>query len=296
MKTFAIICSWTGLGLLAITRAEPPVASDATRLISVGSAVTETVYALHGEKNLVGVDTSSLYPADATKLPQVGYERALAAEGVLSLHPTLIIASSESGPPNVLEQIKSAGTPLLIVPAEHSVAGAKKKIELIAAALHKEEAGRQLITKIDGDLQPVSAILAASAEKPRVLFIYARGAGTLNVAGQETAADGMIQLAGGVNAVDGYKGYRPLTPEAAVTARPDVILLTTRGLESAGGKEGLLNSPGLALTPAGKSGQIVVIDDVLLLSFGPRTGQAVAELAKALHAGKEIGVAAGKDH
>lgn len=296
MKKILFLASgWmlVGAGWLTVARAEP-AAPDTSRLVTVGSAITETVYALQGEKNLVGVDTSSFYPPEARKLPQVGYERMLAAEGVLSLKPTLIIASAESGPPTVIEQIKSAGTPLLIIPAEHSVAGAKKKIELIAAALHTEPLGQQLIAKIDADLQPAQAILAENKDKPRVLFIYARGGGTLNVAGQATAADAMIQLAGGVNAIQGFNGYRPLTPEAAVTAKPDVILLTERGLASAGGKDGLLKYPGLALTPAGKSDHIAVLDDVLLLSFGPRTGQAVSELAKALHAQPETGVAAGK--
>jgi iron complex transport system substrate-binding protein len=93
----------------------------------------------------------------------------------------------------------------------------------------------------------------------------------------------MIALGGGVNAVAGYEGYKPLTPEALAAANADVILMTTRGLESLGGKPGLLAQPGVALTPAGKAGNIVALDDELLLGFGPRLGQGVLALAVALH-------------
>jgi iron complex transport system substrate-binding protein len=103
-----------------------------------------------------------------------------------------------------------------------------------------------------------------------VLFIYARGGGVMNVAGRGTAADSIIALAGGANAVQGYDGYKPLTAEAAAMAAPDFILVTSRGLESSGGVDALLTQPGLSLTPAGKDKQVIVMDDLLLLGCGPR--------------------------
>ena len=116
-----------------------------------------------------------------------------------------------------------------------------------------------------------------------MLFLYARGAATLNVSGHGTAADAMISLAGAQNAVTGYEGYKPLTAEAAVAAAPDYILMMSRGVDSVGGKDAVLSQPGLALTPAGQKKRVVAIDDLLLLGFGPRTGAALPELARALH-------------
>ncbi|MEO0603960.1 MAG: ABC transporter substrate-binding protein, partial [Myxococcota bacterium] len=137
---------------------------------------------------------------------------------------------------------------------------------------------KQLLADIDISMGK----LAKPDPAPRVVFIYARGGGTLNVAGLDTGAGRMVELAGGVNAVTGYTGYKPLTAESLVLAKPDVLLLTSRGLESLGGTEGLLAQPGVSLTPAGQNRRIVVLDDLLLLGFGPRVGEGVVELAKRL--------------
>ena len=115
-----------------------------------------------------------------------------------------------------------------------------------------------------------------------MLFVYARGPSTLLVGGGGTAADAMIRLAGGTNAASGFDGYKPLTAEAAVAAAPQVILVTTSGLESVGGTDGLLDLPGLALTPAGKARRVVAMDDLYLLGFGPRVAGAMAALADQL--------------
>ena len=104
----------------------------------------------------------------------------------------------------------------------------------------------------------------------------------MNVAGQETSADAMIRLAGAQNAIQGYTGYKPLTPEAALAAQPDVILFTTGGLEASGGVQGVLSNTGLSLTPAGKSGAVAAVDDLLLLGFGPRLGLAISTLSQAI--------------
>ena len=120
------------------------------------------------------------------------------------------------------------------------------------------------------------------ATPPKVLFIYARGAGTQNVAGTDTAANAMIELAGGVNAVSEYTGYKPMNAEAIITASPDYILFTARGLESIGGVEAAAALNGIAQTPAGMNKKIIAIDDLMLLGFGPRTSQGAIELSKAI--------------
>ncbi|GAB5519313.1 MAG: hemin ABC transporter substrate-binding protein [Rhodothermales bacterium] len=256
------------------------LAQDPPRLVALGGSVTEIVYALgHGDQ-LVGVDASSVYPADALVQPQLGYFRQTSAEGVLSLAPTQVLAIASSGPPTALKQIEATGTPVVMVTDETSVAGAKTKIRTIAEALGATDAGEALIAQLDTDL---AALPTPSGTAPKVLFIYARGGGTLNVSGTETAAHSMIELAGGINAVTSYEGYRPLTAEAVVAAAPDVILVLDRGLATMGGIDGLLKQPGLALTPAGQARRIVSMDDTLFLSFGPRLGQAVRELHRRLY-------------
>lgn len=252
------------------------------RVVSAGGGVTEIVYALGAESQLVGVDTSSVYPEEATSLPQVGYARALSAEGLLSLSPSLLLCYEEAGPPATLQQIEDAGVRIVKLPSEPDADNLELRIHTIAEALGASEKAPALVTKVRMELQ--EALNTRSALSPRVLFIYARAGGILNVSGTDTHADAMIRLAGGKNAVEGFKGYKPLTAEAAVVASPDVILVTSRGLEDAGGKEALLQHPGLARTPAAKAGRVVVMDDLLLLGFGPRLGQAVRELTRLIQA------------
>lgn len=256
----------------------------AARIVSVGGAVTEIVYRLGAGDQLVGVDTSSIYPEAATELPQVGYQRRLSVEGVLSLNPTLILLSVEAGPPDAVALLKSAGVRMVHVPAEHTVAGAQEKIRVTARALDREAEGEAMVNAISSDIEAVRERLRSIAAKPKVLFIYARGQGAMSVSGTQTSADAMIALAGGVNAVTGYEGFKPLTSEALVAAAPDWVLIPERGLESVGGLERLLQVPGLALTPAGQARRVVAMDDLYLLGFGPRVGQAVTTLAQHLHA------------
>lgn len=254
------------------------------RIVSAAGSITETLWALGAQGDLVAVDVSSVYPAEAAKLPQIGYARRLSAEGILSMNPTLVLATEDAGPPEVMKQLESAGTKVVPFGTGHTPEATVERIVKIGDAINRPAEAKKLAATVKAEVDAAKALVAGSSEKPRVMFIYARGGGTMNVSGTGTAADAMIALAGGVNAVTGYANYKPLTAEGAVEAAPDVILVTTRGLESAGGIEGLLKQPGLSLTPAGKAGRVVAMDDLYLLGFGPRLGQATKELFEKLHA------------
>lgn len=251
---------------------------DPARIITLSGGVTETVHALGLGDRIVGVDSGSRYPEAATKVAQLGYHRQLSAEGVLSLTPDLVIATEDTGPPSTVEQLKAADVPVVILPATPSIQGARTRIELAATLLDRPDAGARILASIDEDL----ASLSEAGEGPRVVFVYARGGGVMNIAGTRTAAHSMIEAAGAIQAIDSYSGYRPLTPEALVAAAPEVIVFTTGGLQAAGGIDAVLKMPGVALTPAGKARRIIALDDLLLLGLGPRTGEAATALAQAL--------------
>jgi iron complex transport system substrate-binding protein len=258
-------------------------AENSPRVVSGGAAITETIYALGAQGCLVAVDTSSTYPEAARKLPQVGYARQLAAEGILSMGPTLVLVNDDAGPPAVLSQIERAGVRIVKLPSDHTPEAAEERIREIGNALGRTAEALRLIAELRADLQLAEVRVKSVGSRPSVLFIYARGGGTVNVAGRETAANSIINLAGGVNAIRDYDGYKPLTAEGAVGAAPDFILMTSRGLESSGGVDELLKLPGLDLTPAGKAKRVIAMEDTLLLSFGPRLGQAAKELCDKLH-------------
>ncbi|MBX2799623.1 MAG: ABC transporter substrate-binding protein [Myxococcales bacterium] len=253
-------------------------ATETTRLVTLGGGVTESVHALGAGDQIVGVDATSLYPPSVQHLPKVGYFRQLSSEGLLAMRPELIVATTAAGPPEVLDQVRAAGIPVALLPDEGSVDGASRRLRMLGGLLDEAERAEALIESIEESV----AAVKPRRERPEVLFIYARGAGTVQVAGSETTGSEMIRLAGGTNAVTTWTGYKPLTAEGIIAANPDVILLTERGLASIGGLQGVLQQPGVALTEAGKRQRVVSLDDLLLLGFGPRTGEAVAALADAL--------------
>ncbi|MDM0013777.1 ABC transporter substrate-binding protein [Variovorax sp. J22P168] len=272
------------LGASALAACAWPATGQGTaapRLVTVSGAITEVVYALGAESQLVGTDTTSIYPAAALRTPKVGYMRQLSAEGLLSLKPDAVIATTESGPPVVLDQLRSAGVKLELVEADHSWGEVQRKVAAVGRAAAREQQARELMAKLDAEWaavqQRVAAHAATGARKPRVLFVLSHSASP-QVAGEKTAADAVIRLAGGVNCMSGFNGYRPMTAEAMASAAPDIILTSTQSIEAHGGVEKFWQRPELALTPAFKKRALVTQDAVLLLGFGPRMPQSIGEL------------------
>ncbi|TSD60915.1 ABC transporter substrate-binding protein [Variovorax sp. KBS0712] len=248
------------------------------RLVTVSGAITEVVYALGAEGQLVGTDTTSLFPAAARATPKVGYMRQLSAEGLLSLKPDAIIATNESGPTVVLDQIRTAGVKVEIIEADHTWAEVQRKVQAVGRAAAKEAQARELQARLDAEwAQVLQRIGGAKGRKPKVLFVLSHSANP-QVSGEKTAAHAVIGFAGGVNALGGFHGYRPMTAEAMASAAPDIILTSTQSIEAHGGVERFWQRPELALTPAYKKRALITQDALLLLGFGPRLPAAIGEL------------------
>ena len=256
---------------------ETPVteaAAPAHKIVSLNGAITEIVSALGHEKELVGVDVTSTYPESVKQTAKdLGHVSSISIESVIALQPTMILATAKDLTPDLIAKIKSAGIEAHIFEQTISETGTKELIKEVAGVLHNTEY-KALQDKIDTDLKGVQALKS----KPKVLFIYARGAGTLMVAGKNTPVEKMIALAGGENATLSFEDYKPLTPEAVIQGNPDVILMFTSGLGSLGGPAGVLKIPGIDKTKAGKNKRIIAMDGGLLSGFGPRLGEAAKEL------------------
>ena len=267
------------LTLLVLTAGLVQAQTTPPRIVSLDGTVSEILSDLGLENRLVGVDVTSTYPASLTKLPKVGHNRTISAEGVLAQQPTLVLTTEKAGAKaDVLDQIRSAGVQVVSFRQEFSVEGTKKLINDVAAACRVPSKAKVLTRRVDTDVAKVQR----ATGKPKVLFIYARGTGTMLVAGTGTPVDKMIELAGGQNATPQFADFKPLTTEALVAADPDVILLFNSGLESLGGPTGLLSVPGVAQTKAGKNRRFVTMDGHLLTGFTPRLGKALSELAKGI--------------
>ncbi|MDO9438983.1 hemin ABC transporter substrate-binding protein [Hydrogenophaga sp.] len=257
-------------------------AADAPRLISVGGGITEVVYALGAQDQLVGTDTTSLYPAAALATPKVGYMRQLSAEGLLALRPNALIAGTDAGPPVVLDQLRSAGVRVELINADHTWDELRRKVSAVGRAANREAAARELQARLDARWQAVGArVRSAKGPGPKILFVLSH-TGSPMVSGEQTAADSVIRFIGARNALGGFKGYRPMTAEAMAQAAPDVILTTTQGIEAIGGEAAFWQRPELALTPAyarrSAANALVHLDALELLGFGPRLPDVVERL------------------
>lgn len=275
-------------GLVRAAAPNPATASaDRRRLVSVGGGVTEMVYALGAQGLLVGTDTTSLYPAAAQATPKVGYLRQLSAEGLLSLRPHALVAAGDAGPPVVIDQLRRAGVQVELVPADHTWEEVRRKVDAVGRAAAREAAAQALRGELDAQWQAVQArVNARQGTRPRVLFVLSHTGSPL-VSGEGTAAHAVLTMAGARNALSGFQGYRPMTAESMAMAAPDVVLMTTQGVEALGGEARLWQRPDLALTPAYRRrerGGLLHWDALALLGFGPRHPQTVAQLHERLGA------------
>lgn len=255
--------------------------SGPQRIVSIGGDITEIVFALGLGESVVAVDSTSHYPAEeVAKRKNVGYMRALSTEGVLSVDPTLIIASGESGPPEVVQALKASTIPYVEVEAEDSPEGIARKIAIVARTLGKDAEGEKLAASVKAGFEAVAAERAKVAKPARVLFILSLQGGRAMVAGTRTPADAIFKLAGAENAAAAIEGFKPLNDEAALTAAPDVIVAMLRSDRANAGKltQEISAMKGLGESPAAKSGRIIEVDGSYTLQFGPRAASAATDL------------------
>jgi iron complex transport system substrate-binding protein len=279
----ALALGWLGVFAALSARSGEAPSIDSSRIVSIGGAVTETIYALGLKDRIVGVDTTSLYPPEALKrAPNVGYMRALSAEGILSLKPSWVIAIDGSGPPAALKLVSDAGVPLTMVHDEPSPEGVAAKIETIGKLLGAEEKAVALADETRARFALVEHMRPQTTKPPRVLFILSLQNGRPMVGGRGTAADAIIRLAGGANAADAIDGYKPMTDEGMIAAAPDVILKMNNG-NMVGASDEIFSLPAFAATPAAAKRALIGMDGLYLLGFGPRSPDAARDLMAALY-------------
>ncbi len=278
---FSLKKSVIALGIAACLSTSALAEGGPQRVVSIGGAVTEIVFALGEADRLVARDTTSNHPAEATALPDVGYIRALSAEGVLSVNPDHIISETGAGPMETIELLREASVPIVEVNNGFTREDINEKIKMVADTLGVPEKGAALAAKVDTEIAAAVARVDTS-NRPKVIFVLSTAGGRVMAAGENTSADAIITLSGGQNALSGFEGFKPVTDEAIVTSGAEVILMMDRGGDHDASLEQLREHQSLKLTPAAQSGTVVRMDGMLLLGFSVRTGEAVSRLAAAL--------------
>lgn len=280
-------------GLVACNRFGNPATSGAggERIVVIAQAYTDILWALGAQEHVVAVDFSSTYPPEVKKLPTVGYHRALSAEGILSLKPTLVLHDNNIGPPQVVDQLQSLGIPMKSFAAKNdSIEGTEALIREMGAFFHQETRAEELCEKLDADMTRAQAEVRRYTDHPRVVVIHfgrasnvyllvgARGEGDAGAAGR------MVEWAGGEMAVTSQGMQRLTSPEVVAQANPDVVLMTDFGYDRLDGSmEKISALPGVATSAAARDHRVYRVEEHRLMYLGPQTGENVLALAKLLH-------------
>lgn len=257
-------------------------AMEKVKIITAGGTITEVVDALGFGDDIIATDITSTYPTTMQELPSIGYRNQIKAEGILALGPDLVLAEEGYMSGDVVKQLQAAGLQVQFFAKPKDIAGTYTIVSEIADFLEVSEKGKAINASIEADMKALGNYLQAQSTKPNMAFVMARGQEMVFVAGEETFAESMFNMAGLDHVGKGFKDFIPLTPEALISMNPDYLLFFDSGIQSIGGMDGVKNIRGIENTIAFKENQILSLDGQYLSGFGPRVGKAALELAKAV--------------
>ena len=280
----AVLC----VGLLVSHQAA--AAELPQRWVSAGGALSEWVSALGGEAKLVGVDTTSQHPQSLKSLPSIGYQRSLSAEGILSLRPDILIGTEEMGPPPVISQVRSAKVRVELFSAQPDLPTLEKNVTHLGQLLGAESQAAQLLQSYQQQLDTQKARVAQAKTQqkaPGVLLLLGHAGGKPLIAGKDTAADWLLQQAGGHNLAT-HTGYKPFSVESLASLDPEVLVFADRALTGEAAKAALFKeNPILNSSRAAKTGRVLELDPTLLVGgLGPRLPAALKTLSDGFYPGQ----------
>ena len=260
-------------------------AKDTSRIVVAGGSITEILFFLNESANIVAVDTTSNFPEDAKSYPSIGYVRALSAEGVLSLNPTLIIGENDMGPKIVLEQLKKTNIELRILDEKNSITGIQDKIGCIANILGKNKttnlSKKISFEKAATNLKKFSKINSKKNIKGLVILMM-QGTSPV-VAGVSTSGDDFLKMIGSENVMSSFEGWKPAGKEAILLSDPNFILITKRAIKNYSSLESFLKESGIEMTNAAQTQSIYPLDGMSFLGFGPRTINSGLEISNKIY-------------
>jgi iron complex transport system substrate-binding protein len=266
---------------------DAPTDSPPQRIVSLAPSLTETLFALGLGERVVGVTRYCAYPPEALELPKIGGHLDPSYEALLSLQPDLVVLIPSSD--EIERRLESLGVRVLRID-QHDVEGVLESITLLAAACGVPERGADLRASVDERLGKVAARIAGEP-RPRAVVVVGHDVGggvvrSVWAAGPDTFYDGVLQIAGGVNGVEGgLARYPELSREGLASIDPDVVLDVIAGLEERGLNIPEIRDSWLKLVElrAVREGRVEILDGDVMVVPGPRLPEMVENVARALH-------------
>ena len=248
-------------------------ADDPSRIVSIGSSITEIIYFLNSQDQIIAIDITSNFPEDAKKFPSVGYIRNLSAEGLLSTNPSIIISEDDIGPKNIIKQIQDTKTELRIIPEEQTLNGIIQKIQCVGNIIGQQQEAEE---KISSEINPViNKIKEIKKEKDlsniKIMMILSTEGNSTVVAGANTSGDSFIKMLGATNIFESINGWKAVTAETILLKNPDYIIIPEKDLHKQSNVNTISENVILKETNAGKNNGYIIKDGMAILGYGPRT-------------------------
>lgn len=253
----------------AVTLAAPP-----QRIISLYGGLTEILKAL-GVGNRIVACTQG----DGTikGIPTVGTHLQPNVEMILALKPDLVVQGGVAKGIPAFKRLEAAQVPVAMF-APHNFAGLFSTITRLGALTGKPEAADALNRSTQAKLADV-AKRVAGRPKPRVFFEVREL--NLLAAGRGSLVNDIITRAGGENLVTSPQKLTLYSLEALIQANPDVYVIQKGPMNRS--PDNIYNRPYFKELKAVKAHRVMVVDESLYSRPGPRSAEAVEELARFLH-------------
>ena len=270
--------------------------TKADRVVCVSKQINEFLYAIGAQSVLVGRDLTSIYPPAILSITSVGYHRALNAEGIISLRPTMLLTDGNFGPADVSTQVQKVGIPIVTIKPHDSLEGAEHLLDTLGNLFGHTHAADSVLAAWRPAMDSVlkDTLTWVGKKRPRVLIMHmGQIANNYLALKRGSIGDQMLRWAGADNAVDSVGGMmrssRPMLDRAR--RRADIIIATDVGYDRYGSAAKFAAMPGVNLTPAAKSLKIYRIDETDVMYYGPRTPDGIRRLEAFFHPADATGPA-----
>jgi len=225
-----MIMAWMGLGLTISNSQHKQIKGNQvspnqiSRIVSMAPNLTEILFALGLDNEIVGVTVSSDYPPTAKEKRKIGNFWQPNIEAIMATRPDLVITLGFDQQINLAHRLKRIGYTCLTVRIE-KIKDLFEAIDAIGTAVGKQQKAHQLISDIRAKLDNLRALVGRD-KTLKVLWVVQRE--PLRVAGRDTFINELIEIVGGVNAIGPtIHKYPPIGAEQVIACRPDVIIETS---------------------------------------------------------------------
>ena len=249
------------------------------RIVSLSPAHTEILYALGLGDRVVGTDSFSDFPLEATEKPRVGNAFTLNLEALAALEPDLVYTTFE-GP---VADVERLDIKVMYLFAADDLQGVLDNIVLLGRITDREARARALVADMEGRIDAVAGRLASVEEGPRLFYELDPALFTV---GPGSFIGNMLELLKVQNVAEGADSpYPQLSAEVIVERDPEVIVLgDSREYLSTGITVGEVEArPGWSGITAVVEGQVYSFDDSLVSRPGPRIADGIEQLASLLY-------------